>query len=196
MNSREEALRKIKDALAGREYLVLDTETTGLVLPELVSVAVIDNRGRTIINEIVRPAKAIDPEASAVTGISNESVAGRPEFPAIHEKLRTTLDGRIVVIYNAAYDLQVIANTCARYGLEIPRFRPWCAMEWFARLYGNWDERRHAYAWQKLSVAASYFEVKQEAAHTALGDCITTWRVMEKAIQESEKTQPYMEPLL
>ncbi len=196
MNSQEEAMREIRQMLADKDYLVLDTETTGIVMPELVSIAVIDHRGRTVVDETIRPAKPIEPEASAVTGITNEMVRDRAEFPAIYEQLQAALGGRLVVIYNAAYDLRALANTCARYGLEIPKFRYWCAMEWFARLFGNWDDQRQAYVWQKLSVAAEYFEVEQKTAHTALADCLTTWRVLEAALLKSRQMQSYMDPLL
>ncbi len=177
-------------------FVILDTETTGLLAPELVTIAIVDHGGETLLAEAVRPAKAIEPEASRISGITLESVADQPEFPAIAADVSRTLAGRRVVIYNAPYDTQVLRNTYARYGLEVPPFQPWCAMEWFARLYGEWDEGRGTYRWQPLSKAAAYFGVAQGAAHNAVADCLTTWRILEEAFRRSGLRVRGMEPLL
>lgn len=187
---------EIWQRLGGRDYLVLDTETTGLVAPELVSVAVVDNHGVTLLHELVRPGKAIEPTASAITGITNAMVQGRPEFPAIYPRLSELLTGKLVVIYNAHYDLKVLRNTCQRYGLQMPHFDHWCAMEWFARLYGRWDAVKQNYTWQKLSTAARHFGVKVDTAHDARGDAVTTWRIIEAALAVARAKRPPMRPLL
>jgi len=167
--------------LVREPFVVLDTETTGLVAPELVSVAVLGSDDRTILNEIVRPAKPIDPDAGRISGLTDEVVADRPEFPSIESALSSALRGRIVVIYNAAFDTKVLANTYARYGFEVPEFTPWCAMEWFAELNGDWDSSRQAFRWQSLASAATRYGIPQAQAHDALDDCRTTLRVVQAA---------------
>jgi len=196
MDTSKQALNDILRALDGREYLVLDTETTGLNDPELVSVAIIDNAGRVLIDELVRPGKPIEPGASRITGITNEAVMNCPEFPAIYKRLREAISRRLVVIYNAAYDLKVLRNTCRRYNLEMPQFDHWCAMEWFAQIYGKWDSYRQNFTWQKLSTAASYFAVKPQNAHNALVDCITTLQVVEAGLKRARELGPHMDLLL
>ncbi len=176
-------------------YVVLDTETTGLLAPELVSVAVVDANGHVLLHEVVRPAKPIEPDASRITGISMEAVACREEFPAIADKLGRALANRLVVIYNASYDLQVLRNTYARYGLRLPDITSWCAMEWFAKLYGEWNDLRGAYTWQSLTKAAAYFGVTPERAHDALGDCLTTWRILQEGLHRAGLRVNGMQPL-
>jgi DNA polymerase-3 subunit epsilon len=196
MDKENQAFTDIFGTLDGRNYVVLDTETTGLDSPEVVSVAVVDSHGKTLLNEFVRPAKPIEPGASRITGITNEAVKDRPEFPTIYESLKGAISGRLVVIYNASYDLKVLCNTCRRYNLEMPLVEQWCAMEWFAKVYGKWDSNRKNYTWQKLSTAAGYFAVEQNNAHDALGDCITTLRVIEAGLDRARKLQPHMDRLL
>jgi len=190
------AWEEIWQTLGTREYVVLDTETTGLDAPEIVSVAVVDSHGRTLINEFVHPAKPIEPGASRITGITDQMVRDKAEFPTIYQALFETLNSRLVTIYNAEYDLRVLRNTCNRYNLDMPKFESWCVMEWFARVYGKWDRYRADYSWQKLSAAAKYFRVQQTDAHDALGDCLTTQRIIEAGLNRARKLRPNMDPLL
>jgi len=195
MDAEREALSEILQALGEHDFLVLDTETTGLNAPELVSIGVIDSQGKTLLNELVRPGKPIEPGASRITGITNEMVRDREEFPAIYERLKDVLSNRLVVIYNASYDLKVLSNTCRRYNLAMPPFEHWCAMEWFAKVYGKWDSYRGNFTWQKLSTAAGYFAVEQHDAHNALGDCITTLRIITAGLTRARELGSHMDPL-
>ena len=181
--------------LQSEPYIILDTETTGLLAPEMVSVAVVDDYGRSMLHEVVRPGKPIDPAASRISGLTDAAVADRPEFPAIESMLTDLISDRRVVIYNAAFDTKVLANTYARYGFELPSFRPWCAMEWFAVLNGEWDSQRQSYRWQSLAKAAAYFGIDQAQAHDALDDCLTTWRVLQEAMRRSGDRVAGMDPL-
>lgn len=187
---------ELRAVLEDRDYLILDTETTGLDRPELVSLAAVNHRGETLFNEYVRPGKPIEPGATALTGITNEAVRDRPAYPTFHEAIVHLLTGRRVVIYNAAFDLAVLENTAARYSLVAPSFAPWCAMRWFSRVYGQWDPVRSDYTWQRLAVAADYFGIAPGAAHDALGDCLTTWRFLEGALARARAARPNMDRLL
>lgn len=68
----------------------LDTETTGLQgryaggKDEIVEVAILDNRGRPLINQLVRPSRQSPwPEAQRIHGISPAVVANAPTLDAL-----------------------------------------------------------------------------------------------------------------
>lgn len=186
--------KEIRRALQ-RPYVVLDTETTGLLNPEIVSIAVVGPQGETILDRRVRPGKPIDPSAAAITGIDDEAVATAPAFPSIEPLVTTALEGQLVAIYNAEFDLSALRNTYARYGLPLPAFEPFCVMRWFARLYGEWNPRRNDFVWKPLSTAAAHFRVEQAAAHDALDDAHTTWRVIQQALRFAGEPLGGMESL-
>jgi len=169
----------------GRPYVVIDTEPTGLDRPEMVSIAIVGSDGRPLLNKLVRPGKPIEPSAAEVTGLDDAAVANAPSFPEIERDVTRALTGKLVAIYNADYDVTVLKNTYARYGLELPRFEPWCVMKWFAPIFGEWNERRREFAWKSLARAAEYFGITQSAAHDALDDALTTWRVLQAALDRA-----------
>jgi DNA polymerase-3 subunit epsilon len=171
--------------LTAEPFVILDTETTGLLNPEVVSVAVVDDRGRPLLHQLVRPEKLIEPGAARLTGLSLEALEGKPSFLEIAPTVAGAIRGHRVVIYNAAYDVATLQNTHRRYGLDMPTFEPWCAMEWFARIYGQWDPERNAFVWQSLTKAAAFFGVRVETAHDALADCMTTWHILQEAVRRS-----------
>ena len=194
MDDRKQAWEELR-ILLDTPYVVLDTETTGLLEPEMVSVAVVDQQGESILHEFVRPAKAIEPGASRITGITDAMVADKPPFPEVEPLLTGAIADRLVVIYNAAYDSQVLRNTYARYGLPMPEHQTWCAMEWFARLNGEWNAVRGSYVWKSLAKAAAFFGVENPSAHDALADCRTTWKVLQEGLRRAGLRESGMDPL-
>ena len=95
-------------------------------------------------------------------GIDFVNVKGAPLYAILGgEVTRGTDKNGTVAIYNAEYDRQVLRNTFARYGLPMPRFDAWCAMQWFARVAGVWNSSRQSLAWQSLAKAARFFGMAQ-----------------------------------
>lgn len=55
-----------------------------------------------------------------------------------------------------------------------------CAMTWYAEFYGQWDQKRDNFKWQKLINAAKQqgIDTSDLKAHRALADCEITRRVI------------------
>jgi len=173
-------LTEFKAMLQSENFVVLDTETTGLERGEIVQIAIVERGGTVLLNTLVKPFMPIPADATAIHGISDGTIAEAdpPIWSTVRQQVYDILAGRQVVIYNAVYDRKMMHQSSECWGLpkidwkEIATF--WCAMEAFAEHYGDYNEYRQSYRWQKLSTAARHYRIRQIDAHTALDDAETT----------------------
>jgi len=112
------------------DYIVLDTETTGLPdekgLPDIVTLGITVVRNREIAESIefeIQPQRSILEEAQAVHGISNEQAAEFESFESQWSQIADYLKGQLVVIHNASFDWPILLDHVARYQLELPIIR-------------------------------------------------------------------------
>ena len=160
--------------------LFLDTETTGLSAADgdrIVEIAIVDVRGRTLVNTLVNPRRPIPRDASRIHGITDRMVERAPALADLWPELERILSGKQVVIYNAAYDRQFFPDRLACTA------RISCAMLAFAKVYGEWNPRFGDFRWQRLETAAEHVGHTWEGqAHRALADalaCRSVWRWLE-----------------
>lgn len=158
--------------------LILDTETTGLGNDaEIIEISIIDCSGKVLLNTLIKPRNSIPAEATAIHGITNEMVAAAPTWRDIHWQLMALIHTKTLVIYNIDFDVRLILQTagingCGFGSLEL---NAECAMHNYAEYYGQWDEKRNKFKWQKLVNAAEQQGVIIEGTpHRALSDCKTT----------------------
>ena len=109
------------------DYIVLDTETTGLPdengLPDIVTLGITVVRNRKIAESIefkTRPQKHISEEAQSIHGISNEQAAEFESFDSQWCQIAEYLKDQLVIIHNASFDWQILLDHVARYGLSMP----------------------------------------------------------------------------
>ena len=57
----------------------------------------------------------------------------------------------------------------------------------YAKFWGEWDDYRGNYKWQKLIHAARQQGIEVQNAHRALGDCLMTLAVMKKMYGSSDR---------
>jgi DNA polymerase-3 subunit epsilon len=122
---------------------------------------------------LVKPVNPIPEDAIKIHGITNEMVEDKFCFDKIYSQLNELLIGKKVIIYNANYDIRMI-NQSKNHFAELENHHLIhdyeCAMEKYAIYYGDWNEYRHSYRWQKLP----------GGDHTALGDCKATLKLLQK----------------
>jgi len=163
----------------------LDTETTGLRgryaggTDEIVELAILDNRGRPLVNQLVRPTRRRSwPEAQRIHGISPAMVDRAPALEALLPTVADAVRDCLVVIYNAAFDLQFFPEAL------FSASRVECAMLRYAQWKGDWNARYGNPRWHKLHVAARATGFDSDIEwHRALGDtiaCRHVWRYLER----------------
>ncbi|MDL1900558.1 3'-5' exonuclease [Anaerolineae bacterium CFX9] len=175
--------------LRSQDYLILDTETTGLSQAEICQIAIIDAAGSVLLDTLVKPVRSIPPDATRIHGITDRDVAGAPSFAQVRPIIIDLLRDRDVIVYNAAFDRKMLHQSADAAGLEHVDYKQfsrwWCAMETFSELYAEFDRSRRSYRWQSLARAAAYYNIIPEApAHSAIADCRTTLNVCRRMLAE------------
>ncbi len=177
-------LQQLLNVIRAGQFLILDTETTGLERGEIVQISVIDSSGSALINTLVKPVEPIPPSTTRIHGITNQMVTTAPRFADVVGDLRQIINGQQVIVYNAVYDRKMLHQSAEAAGIEKTDWKAisrwWCAMEGFAEVYGDWNSMRRSYRWQKLTTAASYYGLPLVDAHSALGDCLMTLAVCKR----------------
>jgi DNA polymerase-3 subunit epsilon len=104
-------------------------------------------------------------------------------------RLRPLLIGRLILTYNADFDLRMLQQTHAMHGLrwsetpETMRFD--CLMKLFARYYGEWDMRRNDYRYQSLEAAGKHCGIALPNSHRASDDTFLA-RALLHSMAETE----------
>lgn len=157
-------------------FFILDTETTGLGDAEIVDICVMTQWGQPLLNTLVKPTIKIPYEAKRIHKITDEMVADAPTFPDIYPKLKQLIEGKKVIIYNEAFDCNIIRYCCKLHNLEPIKFYSECAMLWYAQYYGAWNDYYGNYKWQKLPGGGE---------HRALSDCKAVYRLLQKMAERN-----------
>lgn len=166
------ARRVLQDGAA----VVLDVETASLFGP-ICEIAVIDAAsGAVVLDTLINPGVPIEPETFAVHGISDADVGavGVPMWREIWRPLVASVVGRVILAYNASYDLQAVQADCRRHNLP----DSWLTDQ------GRWADvmvprSDHCYS-QRL--------LRNGGAHRALGD------VQQTRMHLLAMTQPVLWP--
>lgn len=171
--SKRDVVQIVRQKRAERP-VYLDTETTGLERgDEIVEIAIVDDDGTCLFDSLVRPSQPIPAGASRIHHITDDMVKGARPWPILWPVIRPLLVGRLVVIYNAEFDLRMMQQSHARYKL------PWrenlstlCAMELYARYKGDWDSKRRAYRFIRLEEAGRLCNISLPNSHRAKDDAL------------------------
>jgi len=174
IGTREDAVRWARSLLLKEDFVVLDSETTGLGNPiDFVEVGVLSARGESLFNSLIKPSCRVEPGASRVHGHTMKSLSGERCFFEVYPELLDALWAKRVIVYNASYDRRVWDAAVRRLGARAAlagELAPWeCAMRAFAVYVGE-RSKRGGYKNQKLV----------GGDHTALGDARATLHLIER----------------
>lgn len=175
----------------------LDVETTGrnAAVDRLVEVAVVIGRGGDVVARhswLIHPGRPIPAESTAVHGIKDEDVAGKPPFAAVAREILDALAGAIPAAYNAVFDRGFLLAELER-AQVFPENPPpamrrevdWIDPLTFAReLYKHEDSRA-------LSDMAALLGITLVNAHRATDDAEAALRVLYALAKDSRVPKAY-----
>jgi len=117
----------------------LDTETTGIEdEDEIIQIGIVDSDGLVLMDKTIKPTIPIKPEATAIHGITDATVAGSESWKEIYPEFASIIEGRAICFYNEDFDSRVIAQTCAVHQQYNVQYIEHCVMELFANYYGEY----------------------------------------------------------
>jgi DNA polymerase-3 subunit epsilon len=175
MDSRIKSVEAAVRRFHSMNPIFLDTETTGTgPKAEIVDIAIIDLGANTLFQSLIRPMKRIPSDAIAIHGITNEMVKGAPTWGEAWPGILSTLEGKCLGIYNKEFDMRMMRQTCAAHGVtwKNPTSTTFCVMELFAEYYGEWNEYRRSFTWQRLETAGRHFQLEYPNSHRAFDDAL------------------------
>lgn len=161
--------------LAGTRMLAVDTETTGMSpdaghrLVEVARVEIVNGALGEGWSSLVRPGRAIPPDAARVHGITDAMVADAPGPGEVGRALREACGDLPLVFHNAPFDLPFLIHLFREAGAPM-LLNPIVDTLGLARgLPGSGSN--------SLGPLAARLGLPKETAHRALGDARTTARL-------------------
>ncbi|ODS51118.1 MAG: DNA polymerase III subunit epsilon [Bdellovibrio sp. SCN 50-8] len=108
------------------DFIAFDLETTGTVagvnqIIEIGAVKFINGEPAALFATLVDPGVAIPPGASAVNGISDDMVKGKPKIDTLLESLTEFCGDTPLVAHNANFDAQFLIADFKKHEFPTPR---------------------------------------------------------------------------
>lgn len=108
------------------EKVIFDCETTcaDAATARIIQLAIIvvDEQDAIILNKVntIDPCTPISPEATAVHGITDDMVKGKPIFKDYAKALKKIFEDKIIIGYNSIrFDIPVLLNEFERAGMDV-----------------------------------------------------------------------------
>jgi DNA polymerase-3 subunit epsilon len=161
------------------DYVILDFETTGLntglKLDEPVQIGLLDSSGNILMHQYIMPTVSIDDEAYKTHGIDGDMLAhiNAPTFLQVFQTLARLIEGKTVIVYNAAYDVRILLNAAHNAGIVFPKFQYECLMQRYAEAWKQ--PNGSGFKPQKLVAAIEQQGFIPLEAHDAIADCYMAW---------------------
>lgn len=172
--------RTISDTpLSALNYVVFDTETTGLdtardEIVQIGAVRVLNDRivAGEIYDTLVDPGRPIPAVSARIHGITDERVAGAPDVAAALDGLHRFARGSVLVAHNAPFDLSFLKRGAAPSGIAFDH-PVLDTVLLSAVVFGSSDPLTLDAIADRLGI-----RVDATARHTAIGDAQTTAAVL------------------
>lgn len=189
MEENRKTENEVYRAVPKDKILCFDVETTGLSREEdeILQLSIVDGTGKTVFNEYIKPTRHESWDgAEAIHGISPSDVADKPTIEEYKDTLNDIFkDVQLLVGYNNIYVDNAFLKEA---GIQIPEdAKMYDVMLKFAPIYGEWNEMRQDYKWQKLAKCAEYYGFHGDGQfHDSLEDVRATLYCFNSMISEGQ----------
>lgn len=175
----------------------IDVETTGRdpANDRIIELGVVIGRGGMIVdrfNWLIHPGRPIPPESSAIHGITDADVAGKPSFAELAMQIVDCLRGAIPAAYNASFDRAFVLAELDRAGVRPAEPPPamrrevdWIDPLTFAREVYKAEESR------ALGEMAARLGIALENAHRATDDAAAALQVLYALAKDPRVPRAY-----
>jgi DNA polymerase-3 subunit epsilon len=183
--SRERHASVADARLEALNYVVFDTETTGL-LPqqgdEIVQIAALRIvNGRIVEGEVfdtlVNPGRPIPPVSTEVHGITDAMVADAPDVMEALRRFHRFAEGSVLVAHNAPFDIQFLRRREEALGLRFDH-PVLDTVLLSAVIFGQHEVHSLDALAHRMGVT-----IPEESRHTAIGDTIATAEVFTRLVR-------------
>lgn len=108
------------------KFIAFDLETTGTVpgvdqIVEIGAVRFSDGVVESVFSTLVDPMRSIPPGATAVNGITDDMVFGKPKIDTLLEAFADFCEDLPLVAHNAPFDSQFLTSDIKKHELPAPR---------------------------------------------------------------------------
>jgi DNA polymerase-3 subunit epsilon len=180
--------------LRDKEYVVFDTQTTGLSpSAEICEICIMDGlTGKLLLNTLVKPVNPIQEGAMRIHGITEEMVEDAPTWGVISQAVRRLAKGKVGVAYNAQFDIDMLVQSSNAMGEIVdPLFNfegYFCAMREYAKRAKIYHTARSAANQIKLSKACEYEEIDiPSQRHRAFAEAQLTHQLVKQILIKNEQ---------
>lgn len=159
-----------KQSVPVEDYVVFDTETTGLEpeidkIIEISAIKYINNEPVDTFTTLVNPKQKLDPFITKLTGIKNFDLIKSPTINNVLPGFFDFIEDYVLVAHNAPFDIKMIACECYRNNIEMCNNKLIDTLPLARRMISNNDIRDY-----KLSTLKDYFGIELKS-HRATEDC-------------------------
>jgi DNA polymerase-3 subunit epsilon len=107
-------------------FIAFDLETTGTVpgvdqIVEIGAVLFVNGRVESVFSTLVDPQRSMPPGASAVNGITDQMLVGKPKIESLLPSFAEFCGDDIMVAHNAPFDTQFLASDIKKFESPAPK---------------------------------------------------------------------------
>lgn len=159
-----------KSKIYPKDYIVFDTETTGLEpeidkIIEISAIKYINNEPIDNFSVLVNPKQKLDPFITSLTGITDRNLRNQPTIDEVLPKFFDFIEDYVLVAHNTPFDIKMVACECYRNNITMCNNRLIDTVPLAKRMISSNDVKDY-----KLTTLKKYFGIKIQS-HRALQDC-------------------------